>query len=59
LTIRNDGAPFSGAPSANTGMGLRIMNYRARVIGAAFEIRTAREGGTVVNCAVPIRSGMQ
>jgi len=59
LTIRNDGAPFSGAPSANTGMGLRIMNYRARVIGAAFEIRIAKEGGTVVNCAVPISSGMQ
>src|SRR6266576_3961478 len=32
LTIRNDGVPFSGVSAANSGMGLRIMNYRARVI---------------------------
>jgi len=59
LTIRNDGVPFSGASAANTGMGLRIMNYRARVIGAAFEVGIDRESGTVVHCAVPIKSGMQ
>jgi PAS domain S-box-containing protein len=59
LTIRNDGIPFSRASAANTGMGLRIMNYRARVIGAAFEIGTDREGGTVVHCAVPIKSPMR
>ena len=57
LTIRNDGAPFSGASAANTGMGLRIMTYRARVIGAAFEIGTDREGGTVVQCVVPMKPG--
>jgi signal transduction histidine kinase len=59
LTIRNDGVPFSHAPAANTGMGLRIMNYRARVIGAEFEIETDREGGTVVHCAVPIKAAMR
>ena len=59
LTIRNDGVPFSGQPAANTGMGLRIMTYRARVIGAEFEIKTDPEGGTIVQCAAPIRSGMQ
>ena len=59
LTIRNDGVPFSRALVANTGMGLRIMNYRARIIGASFEVGTGREGGTVVHCAVPLKSGMQ
>ncbi len=59
LTIRNDGLAFPGVPAANTGMGLRIMNYRARVIGAAFEVGTGRESGTVVHCAVPIKSGSQ
>ena len=59
LTIRNDGVAFSGVSAANTGMGLRIMNYRARIIGAAFEVGTDRESGTVVHCAVPIKSGMQ
>ena len=58
LTIRNDGLAFPGVPAANTGMGLRIMNYRARVIGAAFEVGTDRESGTVVHCALPIKSGM-
>jgi len=58
LTIRNDGTPFSGASAADTGMGLRIMNYRARVIGAALEIGTDREGGTVVQCAVPMKPGL-
>jgi PAS domain S-box-containing protein len=57
LTIRNDGAPFSGPSAANTGMGLRIMNYRARVIGATFEIGTDREGATVMQCAVPMKPG--
>ena len=58
LTIRNDGLAFPGVPAANTGMGLRIMNYRARVIGAALEVGTDRESGTVVHCALPIKSGM-
>ena len=53
------GLAFPGVPAANTGMGLRIMNYRARVIGAAFEVGTDRESGTVVHCAVPIKSGSQ
>src|SRR5881394_1011096 len=57
LTIRNDGAPFSRASAPNSGMGMRIMSYRSSVIGAAFEIGTDREGGTVVHCAVPIKSG--
>jgi signal transduction histidine kinase len=58
LTIRNDGVPFSGTSAANSGMGLRVMNYRARVIGASFAVGTDREGGTVVHCAVPIKPGM-
>jgi len=59
LTIRNDGVPFSSALVSDTGMGLRIMNYRARIIGASFEVGTGREGGTVVHCAVPLKSRMQ
>src|SRR4029077_4076266 len=32
LKVRDDGSGFSPAAKAQTGMGLRIMNYRARVI---------------------------
>jgi PAS domain S-box-containing protein len=34
------------------GMGLRIMNHRAKMIGASFEIRPNPEGGTIVECSV-------
>lgn len=57
VAIGNDGVPFSAAPAANSGLGLRIMKYRADVIGAALEVGFEREGSTVVTCTLPIRSG--
>ena len=38
----------------NRGMGVRIMHYRARIIGGALEIRLGPNGGTVVTCSVPL-----
>lgn len=35
-----------------TGMGLRIMRYRANLIGAAFQIERSPSGGTLVSCRV-------
>lgn len=40
----------------NRGMGVRIMHYRARIIGGGLEIRLGPDGGTIVTCAVPIAS---
>lgn len=39
------------------GMGLRIMNHRAEMIGASFEVYRHPEGGAVVQCRVkePVR----
>ena len=54
LTIRNDGRPFPDLKSRSTGMGLRIMNYRASLIGASLEIKSAGSRGTLVTCAVPL-----
>jgi nitrate/nitrite-specific signal transduction histidine kinase len=34
-------------------MGLRIMNYRADVIGASLVFTTPEDGGTRVTCSVP------
>ena len=36
--------------SLSSGMGLRIMHYRAELIGATLTIETAIEGGTIVEC---------
>ncbi len=50
LSITDDGVGIP-SPSTGLGMGLRIMNYRARMIGAGFEItRALPTGGTSVTC---------
>jgi PAS domain S-box-containing protein len=54
LSIQNSGLPFPDLRSRSTGMGLRIMNYRASLIGASLEIKAAGNRGTIVTCSVPI-----
>jgi PAS domain S-box-containing protein len=56
LTIQNNGLPFPDLHSHSTGMGLRIMNYRANLIGASLDIRAKGAHGTVVLCALPFDS---
>jgi signal transduction histidine kinase len=53
LTIQNDGRPFPDLNSQNTGMGLRIMNYRASLIGASLEVKGITKG-TRVTCSMPL-----
>jgi signal transduction histidine kinase len=36
------------------GMGLRIMSYRAKMIGGKLEVRSRPGGGTVVTCTCPL-----
>jgi signal transduction histidine kinase len=55
LTIRNSGTPFPSVVGRNAGMGLRIMNYRANLIGASLEIKPGDSDGTVVTCLVPLK----
>ena len=56
LTVRNNGLPFPSMIDRNNGMGLRIMNYRANVIGASLEIEPARPKGTLVTCCLPVKA---
>jgi signal transduction histidine kinase len=51
LTVKDDGVGFSGEPARRGGMGLSIMNSRARMIGASLEIRRGAGGGTIVICS--------
>jgi signal transduction histidine kinase len=57
LTIRNDGVPFSLPEGKKNRMGLRIMNYRARTVGATFDIQPNQRNGTIVTCVLPIKNG--
>ncbi|HKN10540.1 MAG TPA: ATP-binding protein, partial [Pseudomonadota bacterium] len=48
LRIADDGAGIGSADLPVTGMGLKIMRYRAGMIGARFEIGSNAPRGTVV-----------
>lgn len=54
LVVRDDGAGRAAKPPPEKGgLGLYIMHYRARVIGAEFTITDAKPSGTVVTCSLP------
>jgi PAS domain S-box-containing protein len=53
LRIKNDGVPFPVDLQPNNRLGLRIMNYRAHLVGATFEICPNGECGTLVSCTLP------
>jgi PAS domain S-box-containing protein len=55
LTVRDDGAGFQSISAAPSGLGLRIMNYRAKIIGGALNVQSTPGEGTVVSCTFPIR----
>jgi len=52
LTIEDDGAGFRPDARKTRGMGLHLMAYRARVVGAALRIEPGSAGGTMVSCLV-------
>jgi PAS domain S-box-containing protein len=59
LTLRvvNSGVPFPDLAGQSTaGMGLRIMNYRASLIGGTVEIKGQGTSGTTVTCSVPLET---
>jgi signal transduction histidine kinase/CheY-like chemotaxis protein len=56
LTIQNDGLPFPDLRGESAGMGLRIMNYRASLIGASLDVKGAGAHGTRVTCSVPVET---
>ncbi len=51
LTVKDDGSGFPENMESRSGMGLHIMNYRAKMIGASLDIRRGAGGGTIVICS--------
>ncbi len=51
LTVTDDGVGLPDRTDATKGMGLRIMEYRARMIGAELRLGRNPGGGTVVECS--------
>jgi PAS domain S-box-containing protein len=52
LAIEDDGIGLPEERDPETGMGLRVMRYRAHRIGGMLEARRRPEGGTTVACIV-------
>ena len=53
LTIADNGTGLAAAARKRTGMGLHIMDYRARTIEGVLHVGPGRRGGTVVSCCIP------
>ncbi|HEY2988424.1 MAG TPA: GAF domain-containing protein [Candidatus Binatia bacterium] len=59
MSVVDDGTGFSGVPRDNPGMGLRIMKYRAEMIGGILQVRKGHLRGTTVECSFQRRAGWE
>ncbi|HWH70011.1 MAG TPA: ATP-binding protein, partial [Candidatus Sulfotelmatobacter sp.] len=57
LRVEDDGIGISEPPQSRTGMGLHIMDYRARSIGGTLGVAPGARGGTTVTCSLPLPPG--
>ena len=48
----DDGEGIGSLPADTTGMGLKIMRYRAELIGGSMSIGPAEGSGTLVSCVL-------
>jgi len=53
LTVQDDGIGFQLTDRSRTGMGIGIMRYRAKVIGATLEISSEPGQGAKITCKIP------
>ncbi|MBO6576204.1 MAG: PAS domain S-box protein [Rhodothermales bacterium] len=59
LRVQDDGVGFQESAADKGGMGVRIMHYRAGVLGGQLSIRSLDEGGTLVSCDIPFAESVQ
>ncbi len=55
LEVKNDGRRFVARKKEDSGMGLRIMQYRASVIGGSLQVRANGVRGTLLTCVLPLK----
>ena len=55
LLVRDDGIGIPDRIGPDKGIGLKIMKYRARMIGSSISIKRGRGGGTEVTCVIPVQ----
>ncbi|HUR44417.1 MAG TPA: PAS domain S-box protein [Candidatus Saccharimonadales bacterium] len=58
LSVQDDGSGIPDEKARREGMGLRIMRYRARMMGAKLQVGRGVKAGTQILCSIP-RSNIQ
>ncbi|MCH8557950.1 MAG: PAS domain S-box protein [Balneolia bacterium] len=53
ISIKDNGTGFPKNWRSQQGLGVRIMEFRSRLIGAHFEQHNHSEGGAIITCSVP------
>ena len=56
LTIQDNGCGIGNTAPGSKGMGLHLMNYRARMVGGSLDVQRVPTGGTMVTCLFPVSS---
>jgi PAS domain S-box-containing protein len=56
LTVRDDGCGFEVVSGSKSGLGLRIMNYRAKMMGGSLSVESSLNRGMVVRCLFPLEA---
>ena len=54
VNVEDDGIGLPAEHERGNGMGLKIMQYRAGLIGAILNIDSSPDGGTVVTCRLSL-----
>jgi PAS domain S-box-containing protein len=57
LRIENDGSSLPVSTTNRSGMGMQIMNYRARMIGGSLKVDTGESCGVTITCLFPLPEG--
>jgi signal transduction histidine kinase len=59
VSVTDDGSGLSHKTMSRPGLGLRIMQYRARMLDASIAVELASDrGGTIVSCECPLKGNM-
>jgi signal transduction histidine kinase len=56
LAVEDDGTGIPEVPTNHQGLGLRIMSYRANMLGGSLEVQRGSKQGTLIRCRFPLAS---
>jgi two-component system sensor kinase FixL len=56
LSVQDNGRGFDERNASNNGLGLKLMRYRAQMLGGDVTISSNKGGGVVVRCSCPHRA---